>query len=158
MTIIIRPATSKDIPRIIDELGATFFSESNFAGGLTPDPVQAAGTFGYMIASQSHEILLAENEDQRLIGFLAFDFVRYYTVELVSHMFLFYVHPDFRTASLGRDLLLAAQKVAKEKGAHRFYGSSSAGVDNSGRVDKKMLSLYKRLKFKELGCFVMKEL
>lgn len=154
--ITYRPATADDIPQMVD-VGIEFFKESNFFGGLTVDPVQGAGTFGYMIESQDHEVLLAMDGD-KLAGYIIFDYVRYYTVELVSHLFLFYVLPEYRKTRIGLELLLAAEKIATEKGSKRIYCSSTAGIDADGRTDKKLLNLYKRLGYEELGCFVMKGL
>jgi ribosomal protein S18 acetylase RimI-like enzyme len=154
--MMIRQATAEDIPQMVD-VGTEFFKESNFFGGLTVDPVCGAGTFGYMIASQDHVVLLAMDEE-KLVGFIIFDYVRYYTVELVSHLFLFYVLPEYRNGLLGVRLLREAERIAKEKGSKRFYCSSTAGLDTDGRTDKKLLNLYKRLGFEELGCFVMKGL
>jgi GNAT superfamily N-acetyltransferase len=154
--ITYRSATAEDIPAMVD-MGVEYFEESNFLGGMTVDTVQGAGTFGYMIESQDHEVLLALDGEE-LVGFIIFDFVRYYTVELVSHLFLFYVKKSHRASRIGLDLLLKAEEIATAKGSKRIYCSSTAGIDADGKTDKKLLNLYRRLGYEELGCFVMKGL
>lgn len=152
--IEIRPATPEDIPQLVD-VGAAFFVESNFFGDLTIDKVQGAGTFGYLIAAEDNHVLVAM-DDGNLIGFISFDVVRFYTVEPVSHMFLFYVIPEYRRTVLGRDLLQKALEVAAACGSKRFYASSTAGFNDGGKTNKRLLNLYRRFGFEELGCFAMK--
>lgn len=154
--IEIRRATLDDIPQMVD-VGTQFFVESNFFGGLTIDKVQGAGTFGYMIEAEDHEVLVAF-DGENLIGFIIFDVVRYYTVEPVSHLFLFFVLSEYRKTAVGRDLLLEAERIATERGAKRIYCSSTAGFDDGGKTNKRLLNLYKRFGYQELGCFVMKGL
>jgi ribosomal protein S18 acetylase RimI-like enzyme len=152
--IEIRPATADDIPQLVD-VGTEFFVESNFFGDLTIDKVQGAGTFGYLIAAEDNHILVAMDEG-KLVGFISFDVVRFYTVEPVSHMFLFYVIPEYRKTLLGRELLQKALEVAAAHGSKRFYASSTAGFNDGGKTNKRLLNLYRRFGFEELGCFVMK--
>lgn len=151
-----REASAEDIPALVD-LGTEFFVESNFFGELTIDKVEGAATFGYMIEAKDHVVLVAE-DDAEIVGFIIFDVVRYYTVEYVSHLFLLYAKAEYRRKGLGRDLLKEAEKIAYARGSRRFYCSSTAGFSDSGQTDKKLLNLYRRFGYKELGCFVMKEL
>ena len=154
--ITIRRATAEDIPQMVD-IGENFFSESNFLDGLTIDQEQGAYTFGYMIAAEDQEVLVAVEED-KLIGFIIFDVTRYYTKELISHLFLFYVLPAWRGTRVGLDLLQKAEAIATERGAKRIYCSSTAGFSDDGKMDQKLLDFYKRCGYAELGCFVMKGL
>ncbi len=153
---IIRDAEIPDIDGIVD-IGPFFFQESNFKDNNEYDPEQTAYTFGYMIASPEHEVLVACVEG-RVIGFIAFDVSRYYTTKPVAHLFLFYVLPQFRHLTTGRHLLKQAVARAKQRGAARFYAASTAGIDDGGKIDKTLLNLYRRMGFSELGCFVYKEL
>ena len=152
--IEIRTATPEDIPQLVD-VGTAFFVESNFFGDLTIDKVQGAGTFGYLIAAEDNHVLVAL-DGEKLVGFISFDVVRFYTVEPVSHLFLFYVLPEYRKTAIGRDLLQRALDVAAEHGSKRFYASSTAGFDDGGKTNKRLLNLYLRFGFEELGSFVMK--
>lgn len=140
---MIRRATTEDIGAIVD-MGQRFFEKSNFAPDY--DGVQFAYTLGYILAGDSHYILLAENE-----GFIIFDVARYYTSYPVAHMFLFYSE-----GHAGRSLLKAAQEIAKEKGCKYFYASSSAGI--SERNENVLKAIYRKQGFVDNGVFMRKEL
>lgn len=154
--ITIREATPSDVDQIVST-GDSFFNESNFRE-FDYDSEQCAYWIGYMAASETDVVLVAVDENDKLMGFLIFDITRFYTKQLMAHMFLFYVFPEYRNTGLAVRLLKRAEEIATERGAARFYASSSAGFADDGKMDKKLLDFYLRSGYSELGCFVMKGL
>lgn len=136
-------------------LGEDFYNESNFDKGY--DPVQFAFILGQII-SQDDQYLMVAEKDNKIVGFISFDVVRYYTRYLVSHLFLLYVDKAHRGKAVAAKMIQKATDEAKRHGARYFYGSSTAGFRDNGRNDKALSLIYKRQNFEENGFFVRKDL
>lgn len=150
-----RNVTFEDITKIVD-LGDVFFNESNFDDSEY-DPLQFAYTLGYIYDDENQHILVADCDDN-IVGFVIYDMVRYYTKSKISHMFLLYVHPDFRAKHVCSNLIAKASLHAKKEGCRYFYGSSSAGFSDNGRNDKVLEKIYTRQGFTDNGFFMRKDL
>lgn len=152
--IELRPGTKKDIPTVID-LGYLFFTESNFKE-LTID--EDRFTEVMQNGLDSGELFLdVATVNGAVAGFLVWGLERYYTVEMLASMFLFYVHPNFRGhTSIAKRLLEASTANAAERGAVCFYAASTAGI--SGAVDAQMEALLTDSGFDLLGRFGRKML
>lgn len=151
----IRRALLKDIPAIVD-FSPAFFAESNFRD-CQFDPVATAGTAARLIEGEDSNLFLAL-DDEKIVGFICYEIVAPFSVEKVAQLFAVYVLPSHRLSEIGDALFDVAELAARLTGAFRFYASATAGFSDSGKTEKRMLNLYRRRGYAELGCFVMKEL
>lgn len=145
----VRSGNMSDIESVCD-LGILFFEESNFKE-LTIDVPRFKEVMQDALSRGELDLEVAEY-DNVIVGFLVWGMERYYTVETLASMFLFYVHPEFRSASsAGKDLLRAATEEAKARGAKAFYAASTAGI--SAGVDTRMENMLLKNDFELLGRF-----
>lgn len=157
--IVVSEATADDVPEIVS-IGTRFFEESaDFFKRLTIDVEAGRDCFLRAINDPNSHMLVARLEDTgMMVGFIAFDTARFYTVEKVAHLFLFYVLKEYRLSAAGKDMLAAAKAKAKEMGAAVFYASCTGGIDDGGRTNRLLLNLYRKNGFDEVGAFVRAEL
>ncbi len=148
---MIRPAKMADIT-FLCRLGRKFFEESNL-NNLTFDINRAERLMSDIIMSSQHFAFISENSSEKVNGFICFDIQRYYTVEKMAHIFLFFVHPNERNKGVGRALLKAALNTAQDLDARYFYGASTGGFDDV-RNDEYFRKLFLHYKGENLGSFI----
>ena len=159
LEVTVSEATAADIPEIVS-IGTRFFEESaDFFKDLTIDVAAGRDCFVRALDDPNSHLLVARLADSgMMVGFIAFDTVRFYTVEKLAHLFLFYVLKEYRLSPAGRDLLKAASAKARQAGAAVFYASCTGGIEDEGRTNRLLLNLYRRSGFSEVGAFVRKVL
>ena len=114
--ITIRPARETDVPRIgeLFDLYRQFYERE-------PDLPAATSFIRERLSRQESEILVAETGDLHLIGFCQlyplFCSLEAKPIYSLSDLF---VLPDHRRLRAGRDLLLAAERLAKANGKARM--------------------------------------
>jgi GNAT superfamily N-acetyltransferase len=146
---LIRKALAKDLDRIV-ELGMRSLEDGPYAGIIKKDPKQAMQTALSVLAAQAGEILLYEDDDERVIGLLAFViYPQIFTGESVANELMWYVEPDRRAGGAGTKLLWAAEEEAKKMGAQYFgVTSPTDGVS----------AVYKRFGYQQIETAFLKRL
>lgn len=153
--VTIREAREEDIPVLVD-LGEEFYNKSNFEEGGYDSP-QLAYTLTLGIHDENSVLLVAEIGD-KVVGFVACDVARYYTIFPVSHMFLFFVKEGYAKYNVGSKLVEAKDAVVKSRGCRYAYSSSSAGFEDEGHNDRGLELIYKRLGYEPNGFYMRRTL
>lgn len=137
-------ATYADIEDIENLLYPHYFEESTYSD-LTYDPEMTRKT----ITSWIPETCILARVDGVLVGVLAMYFTRTYYKEYEGDVVIFYVHPDYRGAGVGRGLVNALKEVSDKLGAAVVYTSSGSGMGEEN--NKLYTNLFKKVGFEELG-------
>ena len=107
------------------------------------------------VSSYIEDIFVLERQDGNLGGFIELgirDYVEGCSSERVPYVEGWYVDEDLRGSGIGKDLMLAAEKWAREKGFNEL--ASDTGVTNTGSIEA-----HKALGFREtvrIVCFIKK--
>jgi GNAT superfamily N-acetyltransferase len=134
---MIRPAKLTDLPRLC-ELAVMMHDESPF-------PLPPIDADKLIVALMKATVVVWE-QNEKVGGFIALqEGTFWYSQERFIADLLFFVQPEFRKSTAGRDLIRAAQTYAKIKELPLFMAPVN-GVD----VDRKD-ALYKRLGMRKLG-------
>jgi predicted N-acetyltransferase YhbS len=114
----IRTATPTDLPRIV-ELGSQSLKDGPYAGIINDVPAQAKKCAEMVM--REGKILLAENDEKRVVGLLAFIIAdHHFSGQKYAAELMWYVEPDQRKGAPALRLLWEAEKLAKEAGAESF--------------------------------------
>ncbi len=115
---MIREATEKDIPRIV-ELGSRSLIEGPYKDLLADKPEVTANLAARLLNLKTAQILVAD-EDQ-IVGIFAFIvFPHYFSGETVAGEIIWYVVDEARKSNCALELLWAAEKKAFELGAKKM--------------------------------------
>ena len=139
--MIFRKATKKDVPFIVqliadDELGNL---RENYQEPLPESYIKA---FENINADSTQELIVIENEAQKIVGTLQLSFIQYLTYQggIRAQIEAVRIHKDLRGKGLGKQLFEWAINRAKQRKAHVLQLTT----------DKKRpeaLAFYKRLGF-----------
>lgn len=146
---MIRPATPQDFDFIM-ECSKQFFAESNY-GKLTWDEEKAKEICEILTDGRCF-CLIAEGQ-----GFVAWTHERYWTVEEVAHIFLFYVKSECRNGKIALQLAFAMDNILLEHRIAMCYASSTGGFDDGGINERAFTRLFSRVGYKNMGSFLIKE-
>lgn len=129
-------------------LAEQFWHESEFKNFMTPDRDLPLQTWPRLIETgRLHLVMGWFRSEPR--GFLLFSVDRYYTVESMANLFLFYVSKGRRFGPLGRMMTMLAELLAAEWGAVVMYMGATANI--GGGTDERMMNMLDRMGYMRLG-------
>jgi GNAT superfamily N-acetyltransferase len=151
----IRKATRADIPQLV-ELGARFYKESNFIGGLEVSRENYKKTISKYIEGFYSVAGIVAVVDGQIVGYLHIYFQQDFTVERIGEVYQFYVTPEYRGTAVSRSLVESANLQYAEWNVSRGYVEASPGME-AGEHLKLFENLWGRFGYKKIGIVMMKE-
>lgn len=147
--MIIREFTRDDIP-LMARLGRQHWETSNYRSlKYSIKKCHALGEF--MIVDKRYFAVVAEEKDEIVGMFIGYLAEWPYGDELVATDLLVFVDERFRGGTTFVRLIKPFEKWAKEQGVNQIRPGTSVGNN------KKLLSFYRRLGYKNVGYSFLKE-
>lgn len=111
---MIRPATTSDIPEIL-EMGRRFYGTTSYAGWADFDDGSVQALVEYLIKDG---VLLVADIDGRLAGMVGLIVTPFaFNASLLSaHEVVWWVNPESQSAGVGKALLAAIEPACRERG------------------------------------------
>lgn len=147
---MIRPATTADIPRII-ELGTLLHATSSYSK-MAFVPAKAAA-FMQALMERDGVVFVAEI-DGVVVGGMAGGVVdQWFSDELIAYDFSIFVEPRRRNGLIAIKLMRAFEEWARIKGAKQIHMGIGTDINVEGTS-----RLYEHMGFRHFGPLFMKEL
>lgn len=136
----IRPATTADVPRII-ELGAMLHNESARWSRIPFNPSRAAETITNVILGRGAVFVYLH--DGEVVGGIAVASQQHWASDaFIAHEVSFFIHPEHRGGMAACRLICAMVAWAKADGCAWLHAGTSTGIDA-----EMVARLYERLGF-----------
>jgi GNAT superfamily N-acetyltransferase len=144
--MIIRPATSLDVPRVL-ELSAGIFNESHYPQVCKYDPEKVAHLVNQMIAQPDEYFLYVAEKDGTIIGMYAGLLTEYYfSQDRMAVDLALFVDPKRRGGIAAIKLVQAFEDWAFEHGAKEICPATSTQV-----APERTAQLYHLLGYEVVG-------
>lgn len=144
MDVIIRTATKKDLPGILEIYNDAILNTTAVYDYKPHTPAMREKWFEDKVKA-GIPVLVAE-QDKRVAGFASYGQFRAWAAYKYSVEHSVYVHPDFRRQGIAKKLVLELIEIAKQRNVHTII----AGIDADNAIS---INLHKVLGFKETGHF-----
>lgn len=151
---VVRRAGKADIDQLV-ELGARFYQESNFLGGLTMSKKNYRRTIEPYLDCELVASIVADR-DGEIVGYLHIYAQDDYTEELVGEVYQFYVTPEYRGSGVARSLVEMAQVQYAQWGVKRSYVEAAPGMDNEQHLAT-FRNLWGKFGYQQIGIVMKKE-
>lgn len=137
VNVRVRPATTEDVPALVDLVQSMDTTSGVFSGKPLQDPSadHLARRFREILGSTDRVLLVAADESGAVVGLLAArnDEVGAIDLTPVLHVTHLIVASRYRRRGIGRALLSAAVHLADEAGVEHLLATAAAGSREGNR-------------------------
>jgi ribosomal protein S18 acetylase RimI-like enzyme len=137
VNIRVRPATTDDVPALVELLQSVDVSTGTFSGKPLQDssPEHLTERFADILSNSDRVLLVAAEDAGAVVGMLAArnDDVGAIDLTPVLHVTHLMVAPGHRRRGIGRSLLAAAVQLADEAGIEHLLATAAAGSREGNR-------------------------